>query len=787
MNKLARRRTSLHFIHTHQIPLFTMIRAIYAALLGLCVSVQSGNAQFYDMSVLQDINIHFYNPNWDAILDSLVAINSNTRLLANITINGTQFDSVGIRYKGNSSHSPQNVKNPFNIKLNHIISGQKYQGYKTIKLSNVFKDPTFVREALGYEIARNYLPSPQANYARVYIDGTYHGLYTNVESVNDDFTNKHYGSEDLPMFKCDPISMSPPPIGCNPGGSALEYLGNDTACFYQRYELESDYGWVQLRNLTNTLNNTPAQTAQILDIDRALWMLAFDNLLVNLDSYLGSGHNYYIYQDHNGRFHTALWDCNEAFGAFANGGQGNLTLAQRQQLSPLHNLNFAGRPLVQKLLANPLHRKSYIAHLRTMFNECIANGWYLNRAQALQTLISQAVQSDPNKFFSNADFSNNLNNTVGMIPGITELMNARIAFLQSDTSMTKVPPAISNVQSAVALPVVGSNFFITAQVSGATLVKLRTRPGKFDVFQSVDMFDDGLHGDGAAGDGVYGAQATMPYGGMQYYIFAENADAAMFAPERAEYEFYTILSSSTNNLNPGDLVINEFMASNQTAFADQNGEFDDWIEIHNPGSSPVSMLDVFLTDNLNMPNKWAFPDTFIAAGGYLIIWADENGTQPGLHANFKLSATGERVGLFNLNGTPIDTLTYGPQGNNISYGRYPNGSGPFGVMPHTPGAFNVPFLSVETLPQGSLQTWKLYPNPSATGRVWLEVQCSDQSPARLSVSDYLGRTLYEMETILYVGSNRLEVDLTAHSPGLYLVHLHTEQGERLTAKWLWGQ
>ncbi len=128
------------------------------------------------------------------------------------------------------------------------------------------------------------------------------------------------------------------------------------------------------------------------------------------------------------------------------------------------------------------------------------------------------------------------------------------------------------------------------------------------------------------------------------------------------------------------LFINEFMASNSSSsgIKDPQNDYDDWIEIYNSGDSPVNLAGMYLTDNLANPIKWQIPfgypaQTTIAAGGFLIFWADEETTDGPLHTNFKLSADGEEIGLFDIDGiTQIDAVAFAGQTTNISYGRYPD-------------------------------------------------------------------------------------------------------------------
>ncbi len=127
--------------------------------------------------------------------------------------------------------------------------------------------------------------------------------------------------------------------------------------------------------------------------------------------------------------------------------------------------------------------------------------------------------------------------------------------------------------------------------------------------------------------------------------------------------------------NGGSLVINEVMASNSKTKADPQGQFDDWIEIHNSGDAAVDAGGMYVTDNLDKPTKWQIPAndpalTTIAPHGYLVIWADEDTADKGLHSAFKLSASGEEAALFDTDGTTlIDSVTFPALACDVSYGR----------------------------------------------------------------------------------------------------------------------
>jgi len=131
------------------------------------------------------------------------------------------------------------------------------------------------------------------------------------------------------------------------------------------------------------------------------------------------------------------------------------------------------------------------------------------------------------------------------------------------------------------------------------------------------------------------------------------------------------------------IFINEFMASNDQMIADENGEFDDWVEIYNAGTTPFDLGGKYVTDDLAEPDKWQIPTsnptlTTIPPESYLIIWFDGDEEQGELHVKPKLGGNGEQIGLYDIDGsTPIDTLTFGEQTKDVSEGRFPDGSPAF--------------------------------------------------------------------------------------------------------------
>jgi hypothetical protein len=141
------------------------------------------------------------------------------------------------------------------------------------------------------------------------------------------------------------------------------------------------------------------------------------------------------------------------------------------------------------------------------------------------------------------------------------------------------------------------------------------------------------------------------------------------------------------------LVINEICAGNISIIQDSNGDFDDWIEIYNYGTEPVSLGGMYLTDDRANPGRRHIPDGItVPAKGYVLFWADADVSQGPYHVNFKLSRSGEMVGLFektSQGARKIDLVVYGPQESNVSWGRVEDGAQDWRPFSRpTPGSSN---------------------------------------------------------------------------------------------------
>lgn len=139
------------------------------------------------------------------------------------------------------------------------------------------------------------------------------------------------------------------------------------------------------------------------------------------------------------------------------------------------------------------------------------------------------------------------------------------------------------------------------------------------------------------------------------------------------------------------IFVNELMASNDTTLADTYGNYDDWFEIYNSANMPFSLTNCYATNDISNPTQFQFSGTLnVPAHGYLIIWASGKSGEGNDHTTFKLSASGAGVFLFKPDGiTLIDSVTFGQQKTDVSYGRVTDGAKTFGYFEKpTPGTSN---------------------------------------------------------------------------------------------------
>jgi len=276
------------------------------------------------------------------------------------------------------------------------------------------------------------------------------------------------------------------------------------------------------------------------------------------------------------------------------------------------------------------------------------------------------------------------------------------------------------------------------------------------------MNDEGIDGDEFAGDGIFSSQFLFQGRDVDYYIYAENDSAGAFSPQRAAYEYFTI----EGQLNPGDIVINELMASNVDVVADTDGSYEDWIELINTTQNKLFLGGLYLSDDATNLSKWALPNQELPPGSYFIIWADSQQDQGASHANFKLSSGGESLFLSDAHQVLIDSVLFPEQIENVSYGRMPNGLGDFTFLSPT---FEHTNDGANLIPLDDALVFNLYPNP-ALDVLYFEIE--SQSNSTIQIIDVLGSVVFKSD--ISAGIIIGELPVSYLNAGLYVVSVRSK-------------
>jgi len=643
----------------------------------------------FDPAVFHTISLTFTQASWQSLLSSARNTGLNVYCSLLTMDNGATNVGVGARYKGNTSFFGATAKKSFNLELDWTDPASKLMGFTTINLNNAYGDETIMREPLYFTVMSKYTPCPKAAMARVHVNGSFWGVFSLTQQENGQLIDEWFPSNNGDRWR----TPNPPMSGLN---SAFGYLGTTNVSYYQPYydlrttNSPSADAWHRLVDAILVLNLTPAEQLRdtietVLAVDDWLWFLAIENIFADDDSYWNKGADYsFYYAPESGRIHPLEHDGNEA-----------LSVTNDATLSPVQGIVGSNRPLLNRLLPINELRQRYLAHMRTVLEEQVNPAMMTAQIDRLHELSIASIIADPNKGYPMTIYTNDLR-------ALKTFVTNRYNFLTNHAELRPRPPKIVEVFDPVRRPAPTEVPFISARVepdgtNGIDSVWLYFRDKNFGRFTVSQMFDDSKHGDGAAGDGVFGgATSNFPAGDkIHYYIEARSADparAASFHPARAEQNTHAYLVTNTIATST-PVVINELMASNTRTLADPQGEYDDWLELRNLTSQEVDLTGRHLSDEPNNPRKWQFPPgTVLPPNGFLIVWMDEDGMAPvGLHASFKLSASGETVYLSdtdaNLNAV-LDSVTYEVQETDRSYGRVYADPSRFEVMHPTPGQPN---------------------------------------------------------------------------------------------------
>ena len=387
--------------------------------LEMTPAAENEPVDFFSEDTVEDIYITLSDTDWNSLLASPLL---EAYYTASITYRNITLDDVAFRTKGNSSLQAVARMNAtrfsFKVDMNYYVDGQKLLGMKKINLNNNYKDPSYMRERLAYEMMRFlYIPTPRLSYVNLYINGSLHGLYTLVEQVDSEFLEENFENAEGDLYKPDGT------------GSDLLWMGADFAA-YSGVDLktnEDSSDNVAFIDMVDELNNG-GNLESVIDVDEVLRYLAVSTALSNLDSYQGTlAHNYYLYEQ-DGVFSIIPWDFNESFGTFRMGCQDSNTMISLYIDEPTSG-TLADRPLIAKLLEYDAYKTVYHAYIEDLleeFNGPLDPDVISSTIADTENLISEHVNNDPTAFYSYAEFEASLGySMIGDIFGLQGFVDDR--------------------------------------------------------------------------------------------------------------------------------------------------------------------------------------------------------------------------------------------------------------------------------------------------------------------------------------------------------------------------
>ncbi len=787
------------------------------------VVAQTPGDNLFDPNYLHEIKIYFEEPDfWELMTQDYEEASMNQteipyRSAMHVYIDGVLLDSVGVRHKGFSSYFGEGNKKSLKLDFDKFKDGQTYDGLKKINLNNGVGDPALQRDFLCYNLIRTTgAPAPRVSHVNLYINDEYWGAYIIVEQVDKTFLANHFDDDDGNLFK-------------NMQWSNLEYFGTNPSDYKAIFELktnETEDDWTGLINFCKIVNNStnsnfPTEIQQVFDVPNYLKILAIDVMTDNWDSYIEHGRNFYLYQSPNGgKFHWIPWDYNLAMGGdfytggnpqvfdpvcpgypnfdfqvsdnnlvtFTNNstenpsgyvwdfGDGNSSVEQNPEytypLDGIYNVcltttkNYPDTTCT-KTICKEIDLTIDLSNCSTVASgDCPYPSYDPILAQVMTTVPS-CCDTEWEPFCQ--DIYNWLDEEQNSTSGPTPPINFPI--LQTGTSKVLISrllsvPAFKNLYLDYCCQILENNF------TPARLFPL--------IDTQAGLLRDAVYADPNYLFTTNYFEYDVGYGGVANG--ATIPQLKKFIEDRTQYLLQD-LENTNHNCDPDtspigfmDVVINELVADNDSTSTihDADGEFDDWIELYNNTGANIDLSGFYLSDNSSNPYKWPFPlGTKINAGAYLIVWADNQGAQSGLHADFKLGKDGEEIQLVHSDGTVIDAVTFGEQTTNKGYARIPNGTGDFVIQNSTFKANNESTSGSQEVLHAD--NWRVSPNPAHDALHIRFINGINNEQLTIGIYNQLGQLVRPFQQYKNMGG-QTTLNIAALPTGLYRLAIRNESG-----------
>ena len=698
-------------------------------------------------------------------------------------INDT-LEQVGFRLRGNTSRASQ--KKSFKLDFNHFVSGRDFYSVEKINLNGEHNDVSIIRSKLSWDIFESIeMVAPRANHIEVYINDNYYGLYISVEHIDDSFLSKNFSDDTGNLWKC----LWPANLG---------YRGSDPNDYhpwvddYRPYDLKTndeEYDFTQLARLIHIINNDPDSLEHVLDVSEFIKYLAINILTGGWDDYRSLQNNFYLYHQPNiDRFLLIPYDYDNTFGV-------DWFSVDWDIVDPYSYYLIADteRPLADIIFDNEHYRNLFSRYLQFyidhVFNIDEWGDWIDNTKEMIDSSAYYDTYRTLDYGFTYNDFTNSFsasNYTNQHIKtGLKEFIINRVSSLEDQIEFSDGNPLVYKYWIEPKIPLAGDSITIHAAAYGypdiqnINLIVHNFTNGAYNSY-SMDyepVFNASLPEE-LEDHWVITIPPILNAGNIGIRFLSTNTEEVTgVSPQIGEWMIRIASSTTTENI-----FINEFLAKNNTVNVDEFSENDDWLELYNNSSDTINLHNHYLSDDLDNLTKWKFSDNdiLVAPNDYLLIWCDNDESQGVLHTNFKLSGNGEFIALTNPDGvTVIDTLAFGEQLEDISFGRFPDGSSQWIEMSPSPGYSNIEGLSTNNsaMIPNKYYLYPNYPNPfnPITSFVY---DLPKHSQVKVSIYNTLGReikTLVNREQnngsyiIQWDGSDAYGNRV---SSGVYLYHLN---------------
>lgn len=424
--------------------------ALAAIMLSLCCLeiktpvIQEKNyaESLFTLGEIASVDINMPDSTWQAIIEHA---HDKQYHVCSVTINGEQFDSVGIRTKGASSlDDVTNMKSDrysFTLKLNKYRKGQKYHGMTKLLLNNNIWDATQMKDAVVYDMCRYIgLPAPLTNYAKISLNGKYFGCYLMVEAVDKHFCKRNYTDENTNIYK--PYHN-------------LAYTGDDL----KMYGDISDFakvrgGEASMQRVVAALKSVEEgrDIEKHVDVESVMKSMALQTIVVNYDCMTGKNVQNYYLREADGKISLIPWDYNLAWGGYPDDEGGfegfgdfdpeswkawfeSLSQEQRDSMQQAFSQQWIDVPMTESswskedvskivnfpidtpftsklskrtffmnLLANEVYKARYYHYLNVLCNQYIKGGGFKKTVDTINKEIGSFVGTEENAFYSNNRF-----------------------------------------------------------------------------------------------------------------------------------------------------------------------------------------------------------------------------------------------------------------------------------------------------------------------------------------------------------------------------------------------